>query len=310
MSHHGRAALGIAGVLGAAVLWGTTGTAQSFVPATLSSVWVGALRLVAASAFFAVWVAWTERTALRGLGGVPWPWRGIAAAAVCMTVYNLAFFAGVRATGVAVGTAVAIGSGPVWAGVLQWGVDRRPPAAVWWLGTGLAVTGGALMIGSAGAATAVSAAGVAACLTAGLAYAAYAMFNKHVVTSTPAASVGIFTGAIFVLAAGMAAPIAWALAGPPVLRMADLVVVGWLGVMSTGVAYLLLSHALRTVSSATAVTLALAEPVTAFVLALVVVGERPGALALLGLVVVLAGLALVIRAELRADHGDARLAPG
>lgn len=299
MPRHGRAALGIAGVLGAAVLWGTTGTAQSFVPATLSSLWVGALRLVAASAFFAVWVAGTERSALRSLGSVAWPWRGIAAAAVCMTVYNLSFFAGVRATGVAVGTAVALGSAPVWAGVLQWGVDRRPPPSVWWLGTVLAVTGGALMIGSAGASAAVSLLGIAACLSAGLAYASYAMFNKHVVTAAPLASVAFLTGTIFVLAAAMAAPIAWALAGPPLLRVADLAVIGWLGVMSTGVAYLLLSQALRTVSSATAVTLALAEPVTAFVLALVVVGERPGALALLGLVVVLAGLALVIRAELR-----------
>jgi drug/metabolite transporter, DME family len=287
---------GVAMVLAAAMLWGTTGTAQSLAPPQLSSVWVGALRLLAASGFFVVLFGMRGGGLWRRHDPAVLPWRGIAAAAACMTVYNLAFFAGVRATGVAVGTAVAIGSAPVWAGMLQWGVDRRPPGAVWWLGTALAVTGGALMVGSAGASTAVSAPGIVACLTAGLAYAAYAMVNKHVVAAAPVAAV---TGAIFVLAAGMAAPIAWALAGPPLLRVADLAVIGWLGVMSTGVAYLLLSQALRTVSSATAVTLALAEPVTAFVLALVVVGERPGVLALLGLVVVLAGLAVVIRAELR-----------
>ena len=36
-------------VLLAAMLWGTTGTAQSLAPAGLSPYWVGALRLAAAS---------------------------------------------------------------------------------------------------------------------------------------------------------------------------------------------------------------------------------------------------------------------
>ena len=106
------------------------------------------------------------------------------------------------------------------------------------------------------------------------------------------------TGAAFALAALLALPLAWALAGPPVLVPRDLLIVGWLGVMSTGVAYLLLSHALRRIGSATAVALSLGEPVTAFVLALAVVGERPGPAAYAGLGAVLLGLALVVRAEL------------
>jgi DME family drug/metabolite transporter len=51
-----------------------------------------------------------------------------------MAAYNLAFFAGVRATGVAVGTAVALGSGPIWAGLLQALGGQRPPLR-WWVGT-------------------------------------------------------------------------------------------------------------------------------------------------------------------------------
>lgn len=45
-------------VLAAAVLWGSTGTAQSLAPAGLSAFWVGALRLVIATAFFAAFVGW------------------------------------------------------------------------------------------------------------------------------------------------------------------------------------------------------------------------------------------------------------
>jgi DME family drug/metabolite transporter len=278
------------------MLWGTTGTAQSLAPPQLSSFWIGALRLGVASGFFAVVVLAGDRGSLRGSVVADWPWRGIAAAAACMTVYNLAFFAGVRASGVAVGTAIAIGSAPVWAGLMQSVISRRPPDRVWWGGTLLAVGGGALMVASGGGGGALSLAGVVACLTAGLAYASYAMLNKGLVAAAPVAPV---TGVVFMLAAAMAVPLAWAMAGVPTLRPVDLAIVGWLGIMSTGVAYLLLSHALRSVSSATAVTLALAEPATAFVLALVVVGERPGALAVVGLCAVLAGLAVVIRSELR-----------
>lgn len=286
-------------VLAAALLWGSTGTAQSFAPPQLSSYWVGALRLAVAGLFFAAWLLGTERRALAPRALAALPWRPITAAALCMTVYNLAFFAGVRASGVAVGTAIALGSAPVWAGLLQWLRTRRSPAAAWWGGTALAVAGGALMVlapaaGDTGG-NGLGTSGVALCLLAGLSYAVYAQINQHLVVGSSAAAV---TGAAFALAALLALPLAWALAGPPVLVPRDLLIVGWLGVMSTGVAYLLLSHALRRIGSATAVALSLGEPVTAFVLALAVVGERPGPAAYAGLGAVLLGLALVVRAEL------------
>lgn len=287
---------GVALVLGAALLWGTTGTAQSLAPAQLSSYWVGALRLLASGLFFVAWLLATERRALVPAALAGLPWRGIMLAAVCMSVYNLAFFAGVRASGVAVGTAIAIGSGPVWAGMLQALMHRRPPSAAWWAGTVLAVGGGALMVLGGSGAQPLTPLGVGLCLLTGLSYAVYALVNQGLVAG---ASAGAVTGAVFALAAVLALPVAWALAGSPLLQASDLAIVAWLGVMSTGVAYLLFSHALRHISGATAVALALAEPVTAFALAVVVVGERPGVWALAGLLAVLAGLAVVIRAELR-----------
>ncbi len=291
-----HAARGIAMVVAAAALWGTTGTAQSFAHATLASTWVGALRLAVAGLFFAGWLRWAEpvrptRAALAAL-----PWRGIALAAACMGVYNLAFFAGVRANGVAVGTAIAIGSGPVWAGALQALASGAAPARAWWAGTLLAVAGGVAMIVGRGAVGAWSVGGVALCLLAGLSYAVYALVNKTLVAR---AAAGVVTAAVFSLAACIALPLAWALAGVPRIAAADAAIAAWLGVMTAGVAYLLFSHALRHVSGATGVALALAEPCVAFALAVAIVGERPGWLAVGGLLGVLAGLALVIRAELR-----------
>ncbi len=286
---------GVLMVLAAALLWGTTGTAQSLAPAQLSSYWVGSLRLLVAALFFVPWLAVTDRPALTQRSLAVLPWRGIGVAAVCMCGYNLAFFAGVRASGVAVGTAIALGSGPIWAGLLQAMAVRRAPPVAWWLGTGLAVAGIATMMVSSGTAARLSAFGVVMCLAAGLSYAVYALVNKQMVSSAPA---GVVTAAVFVMAAALALPVALLLAGVPRITSNELAVVAWLGVMSTAVAYLLFSHALRHISGATGVALALAEPVTAFVLAIVIVGERPGWLAFGGLIAVLAGLVVVVRSEL------------
>jgi DME family drug/metabolite transporter len=295
-----RPAHGVLLVLAAAVLWGTTGTAQSFAGDGLSSAWVGALRLAVAAVFFGAWLAMAGRA--RGPEPAPpaWSWGGVFAAAACMAVYNLAFFAGVRATGVAVGTAVALGSGPVWAGLIEAIWQRRRPTAAWWAGTGVAVVGVALLVTGPGRGGEAGAWGVVLCLLAGLSYALYALLNKSLVASAPAAPV---TAAVFAVAAVLALPPAALIAGPPLLQARDAAVLLWLGVMSTGVAYLLLSHALRHLAGSTAVTLALAEPVTAFALAVVVVGEQPERAAWVGLALVVAGLAIVVRREVAPAPG-------
>lgn len=213
-----------------------------------------------------------------------------------MAAYNLSFFAGVRASSVAVGTAIALGSGPIWAGLLQLLVNRRSPAGAWWSGTLLAVAGGSLMVvGSAGK-LGISAAGVGLCLVSGLSYAAYTLITKRMVSDTPAA---IVTLCIFSCATAVALPLALAVSDWPQTSWSGWAVVVYLGVAATGVAYLLFTHALQRISATTAVSMCLVEPLTAFVLAIVVIGERPPAAAFGGLVLVMLGLGMVVRAELR-----------
>lgn len=287
-------------VLAAATLWGTTGTAQSLTPSNLSAFWVGALRLVVATLFFTVvvavqgWRAGLHRAPRPGLDALPWP--GVLLAGVCIASYNLAFFAGVKASGVAVGTAIALGSGPVWAGALQWWFTRAVPGASWWLGTGLAVSGGVLMVLGGDGGNAFSVGGTLLCLTAGASYAAYAVINQQLVQTAPPAAV---TLGVFGTAMVLAVPVALGLAGSVTLSAADALTVGYLGVVATGVAYLLFSHALQRVSSATAVTLALAEPLVAFLLAVVVLREAVAIQAVVGLALVLAGLGVVVEAQWR-----------
>ncbi|MGV3759111.1 MAG: EamA family transporter, partial [Actinomycetota bacterium] len=103
-------------VVAAAVLWGTTGTAQALGPEDVSTVAVGASRsVVGAIVLLAVAAARRRLTDPRTLARTPLLLAGAATAA-----YQLCFFGGVRLAGVAIGTVVGVGSGPVWGGLLGW----------------------------------------------------------------------------------------------------------------------------------------------------------------------------------------------
>lgn len=303
--------LGVLLVLAAAALWGTTGTAQSLADGSLSAYWFGALRLATAGAFFAAWSAVSgaafsaatsaasRRLAQPGSAptrGMP-ARRDVFAAGLCMAVYNLAFFAGIGTTGVALGTAIALGSGPIWAGLLQALLLRQRPTAAWWAGTLVAVAGGVLMtLGSDRRSVGFDGLGIALCLLSGLSYAAYTLLNTRMARVAPASTI---TLQAFGVAALMALPVAWLVGGAPVLTGADLAAVAYTGVVTAGVPYLLFSQALRHIRPATGVTLALCEPVVAFGLAVLVLGESPALMAYAGLLLVVGGVLWVVLQELR-----------
>ncbi|MXN32872.1 MULTISPECIES: DMT family transporter [Delftia] len=305
-------AVGIAFVSVAAVLWGTTGTAQSLGAGGLSPFWVGAAQLAVSSLFLGALLAVSHRR-LRGRAGqggarvqplLPNPvhlglrpaWFLLASMGI--GGYSIFFYEGVTLTGVAVGTAVAIGSGPIWAGLMQALVLRAPLSALWWAGTLVSVAGGAAMVMARGGAT-LSWSGLALCLLAGLSYAGYALINKRLVTHMSPRVVNFY---VFTGAACMAVPIALVQSGLPQWSLAAVLVVVYLGVVVSGLAHMLFSIGLRSISGPTGVTLSLIEPVAAFVLAVWVVGERQPLQSWLGLLAVLAGLMLVIGAEMRSQR--------
>ena len=78
--------------------------------------------------------------------------------------------------------------------------------------------------------------------------------------------------------------------------------------MTAGLGYLLFSHALRHIAPATGVTLALTEPVVAFGLATLVLGEPASATAVAGLALVVTGVLGVVRVELAAAQRASALA--
>src|SRR3954462_7714405 len=109
-------------VLLAAVLWGTTGTARALAPAEAAPLAVGAVRIAIGGAVL-VAIALGRGT----LFATRWPLGPAAVAAISVGIYQPTFFAGVARGGVAVGTILAIGSAPAFAGLLSWTALRERP---------------------------------------------------------------------------------------------------------------------------------------------------------------------------------------
>lgn len=282
----------------AAILWGSAGTAQTFItPETLTPFWVGALRLVFAAVFFS-FLSFIGPRASSNLSTTPNSRLSygvlVVAAGVAMAFFNMLFFTGVKVAGVALGSCIIIGSAPVWAGILETIVFRKKPAPLWIVGVLVAITGGVWMAVSQADSISVSATGFIICLAAGLCYSSYSLLAKELVKRVSPLRASTHT---FITAMCVALPAAWIMSGIPVIVTRDLIVVLYLGLIVTGVAYLLYSTALKTVQVSTCVALGLLEPVTAFILAVVVVGENVNGWAAIGLVIILTGLTIVMRSE-------------
>ena len=273
-------------VLLAAICFGTTGTAQAVGPAA-SPVAVGAARIVFGGLLLAL-VARGLRVRLPRVGA---PLIGMALA---VAVYQLSFFAAIRLTGVAVGTVVAIGTGPAAAGALGRLLNGERLSARWAQATALAALGVVLLAGDGGAS--VDPTGVALAVTSGVGYASYTVLSKRMLEAGEAPEGVMAAG--FGGAGLLLLPVLLA-AGPGFLATpGGLALAVYLAAVPTALAYVLFSRGLRRLSSGETATLVLAEPLTASALGVVALGEHPSAVAGAGALLVLAGL-LVLAAPAR-----------
>jgi DME family drug/metabolite transporter len=296
-------------VLLAAVCFGTTGTAQALGPDDATPLTVGAARLVVGGlALVLVARASRARQESADPAAAPpprWSPLVVLATGVAVAAYQLTFFAGVERTGVAVGTVVALGSAPAFAGALDRIVNGQRLHAGWVRSTGLAVLGVALLVG-AGSSADVDPVGVLLALGAGAGYASYTVGSKRLmVQGHPPEDVmaaGFGSAAVLLLPVLVLGDTAW------LLTPGGVALALFLGLVPTALAYVLFGRGLRRLASGEVATLTLAEPLTATVLGVLVLGERPGALAVLGAALVLAGLVLLARSG--REEEQAEVVPG
>jgi DME family drug/metabolite transporter len=271
-------------VLLAAMLWGTTGTAQTFAPESANPIVIGAIRLAIGGLALLIFVFLQGKLNLQSWAVIP-----TLIAAISMAAYQPLFFSAVAVTGVAIGTVVAIGSAPILAGILQWIVKGKAPERKWWLATLLAIIG-CLLLFTNDHEVSITPLGVIMAVGAGLSFAIYTLVSKHLMESqSPEAVVAV----VFTLSAAFLTPLLFVYDLSWLLEFNGFGVALHLGLFATAIAYLFFARGLMGVPAATAVTLALAEPLTAAMLGLFIVGEYLSPSAWMGVGLLFLGLGLV-----------------
>ncbi|QCV88174.1 EamA/RhaT family transporter [Acidipropionibacterium jensenii] len=286
----------VAAVLVAGMLWGTTGTVAHHAPPGsdpmligLSTFGFGGLILMSTR---------PRRTLalLRERRALPL----LAVGAVGVLGYACFYYWSLDLIGVAAGDALALASGPVWAGVLEMVVDRRPPGWVWLGVVSVPVAGICLLVSSGGSAPASRpVAGAVLGLAAGFGWALYSWAGSRLIVDpgaggngTGGRDSGTVMAAMFTLASVVLVP--WfLLAGPgPLIGAGGLPVLAYLAVVPMALGYTLFGFGLRRVPASAATTLALTEPLTATLLATSILGEKLTGTGWIGLSLVGAGIVL------------------
>ncbi|MGX4693454.1 DMT family transporter [Streptomyces sp. JNUCC 63] len=298
-------------VAGAA--WGTAGAAASLVYRTSDmgpvalSFWrcaVGAVLLLA-----------VRPLRPRGRPAAPVPLgrrlRRAAAVGAGLAVFQTAYFAAVAATGLAVATVVTLGAGPVLIALgarLTMG-ERLGRAGLTAVAGALAGLG-VLVLGSGGAT--VRPWGVLIALVAAAGYSAMTLLTRWWGRDGGADQSGTTLGAFAVTSLCL---LPFALVEGLVPHTEDPVRLLWLlayiASVPTALAYALYFAGAAVVRSATVSVIMLLEPVSAAVLAIVLLGERLTAATLIGTALMLgsvAGLALAEARGARAAVGEPALA--
>jgi drug/metabolite transporter, DME family len=210
---------------------------------------------------------------------------------------QVCFFTGTTRTGVALATVIALGSAPIFSGLIHATVMHRPPTLRWAAGTGLAVLGIACIARSQPSAR-TDLAGIIAALGAGLGWAVYAMIAQQRINAglePTSCMAAMFTGG-----AVLSTPLLAVENADWIVTRNGIVLSVYLGVVTIGVVYTCLGWGLSRLPAPTVLTLTLAEPMTAALLATFILHQAIGLTGWVGVVVVLIALLITATTQTRA----------
>ncbi len=272
----------------AATAWGTGGAAAALLysDSGLGPIAVSFWRFVGGIILLAL------------VRGFSWPkrWRDVLITGVGLAIYQTAYFAAVGYGGLAIATVVTLGSGPILIAVgARFTMAER-------LGrTGLAMVGMALLglvllvVGGGESAGTQPLLGILLALLSAVGYAGVTLLNRRVGQSDPngLALPGFVVGMVCLF------PLALAEGLLPTRgsTVETLALLFYLGAVPTALAYGLFFAGLRAVRATTASVVALIEPVTAAVIAAVLLHERLSAAAIVGSTILLGAVLLLALGE-------------
>jgi drug/metabolite transporter, DME family len=213
---------------------------------------------------------------------------GVWIMAASSASYQVFFFASVDRAGVATAALITVGCIPVSAGIVGWIFLRERPSKIWYISTAIAISG--LVIASLGELQTNDATGLIFAVIAGSGIGAYINAAKIEVRAGGHSSQ--LPGMAFLLGS----------IGLFFVVRSDLLQVEWttqtillavyLGAVTMGIANGIQMLGLRGISPGVASTMMLADPVTAAVLGVVVLGEAVTLTGTVGLILVVIGLAM------------------
>ncbi len=294
MKHIAEEYLGMAAVLLASALWGTTGTAAALAPGVPASA-IAAAAMGGGGALQALLAA-RHIGAQRHLLRRHWMLWLLGAAAVM--AYPLAFYGSMRRAGVTVGTVLTIGAAPLCSAALDLLFEKRALGARWLLGCALGVAGVTLLSAARsagagdGAASATVMAGIAMGVLAAFLYAFYSWAARRLMLGGMNARAAM--GAVFGAGALLLAPVLLATGAPLLHSWGNFAVGVYMAVCPMFLGYVLFGYGLARVAASSAITLSLFEPVCATALAAAVLGERLPPLGWAGIALVLACLLCIV----------------
>ena len=285
----GSAAWGVAAVALGVSLIGTIGTAAELGAGSLNGFSVGAWRGVIGA------VGLLLVSTLRG--EAPWryrlPVRWVALGAFGVASSQSLFFEATARTGVAVGTLVVIGVGPLVAGVIDWLAYRRRPDPRWVAGVVLALAGVALLSGGSKDVvwSGVAIAAVAGCGIPCQGFAAQQLMKDRPLVTTMATVAT--AGSVVMLPAALGS---WNSAFESIESTATVL---YLGLVTVALAHSLWAAGLKRLSLSVAVVVGLLEPAVAAALAITVLSEPATVGLIAGICLVIAGVGVTSRVPRR-----------
>lgn len=264
---------GLISLVVASLLWGTTGTAASFLP-QVNALAIGAITM----SLGGVLLAYRARRDLSAHKRLLFThYKAVLIGAGCVFAYPLAFYLSMRLSGVAIGTVISIASAPFFSAVLDLVISKKAMTRRWWGAFLLGVSGVALLCAPSSESIGSqvnNGLGVLLALTAGLSYAGYTKAGKHLMDAKIPSSVAM--ASLFLIAAVLLLPTLWFTGEGVSMQWQTMAILLYLGGIPMFVGYVLFGQGLAVMSASQVTLITLLEPVIAAVLAVVVVGEQLG----------------------------------
>lgn len=279
--------IGIAGVLFASLVWGTTGTAAAFAP-QVSAAAIGAAAMGIGGLLQAA-------IALRSIGRAATDlrryWPLLLAGGLAVAIYPLAFYGSMRLAGVTIGTVVTIGSAPLLSALIEKVFDGAKLSKRWLFGALIGLAGMVLLCIAEGshAETLVTGnatiLGIALGLLGGLTYALYSWTARGLMLRGIRSRAAM--GATFGVGGLLLMPVLLMTGGPFLASWNNAAVGIYMASVPMFLGYIAFGMGLARIPASMATTITLLEPVVAAVLAVIILGERLPSLGWLGVALII-----------------------